>query len=122
MDPIPVQLLRNFNREFPQAWRDIAKYRDERGKSLPWWPDWCFCPTAASLEVVTQHAHRSGQVLVQVYADFHPAVMTALAAWRVTKSIYIGSIQLYSKKWPAWRWKVIYLQRSFTLFLNGVFL
>lgn len=87
-DPIPVQLLRDYSREFPHAWRKISRLREQRGKSLPWWPDWCFCPIAASVAVIAEHAEKTDQSVVQLSINYPPGVMAALSAWRITKSIY----------------------------------
>lgn len=87
-DPIPVELLREYSREFPQAWRQIAKFREARGRDLTWWPDWCYCPIAGSLAIITEGAWPLDNSLLSKMAVHPPAVMSALAAWRITKGIY----------------------------------
>jgi hypothetical protein len=39
--------LGKYNREYPEAWSIVDRLRADRGKGLPWWPDWCFLPLEA---------------------------------------------------------------------------
>lgn len=84
----PMLLLRKYSQAFPRAWRQIAEMREQRGKSLPWWPDWCYAPIAASLAVITEGAPRIGPAEIERMKEYFPAVMAALAAWRITKGVY----------------------------------
>ncbi len=87
-DPLPMRLLREYSREFPLAWRQISSMRKDRGKILPWWPDWCYCPIAGAYAIVTNGAPALIPDLLPVMVKTPPAVMAALAAWRVTKGVY----------------------------------
>ncbi len=87
-DLIPLQLLRQYSQDFPQAWRQIARLRTDRGKDLPWWPEWCYCPIAGSIAVITEGAPHMGIIEIKKLTAHPPAVMAALAAWRVTKGVY----------------------------------
>lgn len=83
----PLKLLREYSREFPGAWRQIARFRDDRGKDLPWWPEWCYCPIAGTLAIVTGGSLSQEKILERAITH-PPAILAALAAWRVTKGIY----------------------------------
>jgi hypothetical protein len=83
----PLKLLREYSREFPGAWRQIARFREDRGKELPWWPDWCYCPIAGTIAILTGGALSREEILARSLA-YPPAVMAALAAWRITKGVY----------------------------------
>lgn len=85
---IPLRLLRRYSQAFPLAWRQIASMRKDRGKALPFWPDWCYCPIAASIAIVTDGVTRLGPEEVAKIQEYPPAAMAALAAWRITKGAY----------------------------------
>lgn len=85
---IPMQILKEYSQTFPKAWRQIAKMREDRGKVLPWWPDWCYCPIAGSVAIVTEGAPRIGTQEMEKVKETPPGVLAAVAAWRVTKGIY----------------------------------
>lgn len=87
-DIIPLKLLKLYNQNFPYAWRQINSMREDRGKGLPFWPDWCFCPIAGSIAVITNGASHIGSSEMANLGTYPPALMAALAAWRVTKGIY----------------------------------
>ena len=84
----PLLLLRQYSQAFPRAWRQIAEMRQQRGKSLPWWPDWCYAPISASAAVVTGGASKIGPAEIATAKEYPPAVMAGLAAWRITKGVY----------------------------------
>lgn len=81
-------MLQKYSRAFPDAWRQIARMRNDRGKALPWWPDWCFAPIAASIAIITNGAPVFGHSEFAMMQQYPPAAMAALAAWRITKGIY----------------------------------
>jgi len=91
--PRPLAHLRSLAREFPGAWKAYDAYRAERGRGLPRWPDWCFCPMAAAYAVASGGADRvpvgpsAGKI----------AELAALAAWRVGQGIYRFDADLYSE-------------------------
>lgn len=86
--PSPILLLRQYSQAFPRAWRQIADMRSQRGKTLPWWPDWCFIPIAGAIAIITDGAPGLGPAEYEKLATYPPAVMATLAAWRVTKGVY----------------------------------
>lgn len=85
---IPMKLLKKYSGAFPKAWRQINSLREDRGKDLPFWPEWCYCPIAGSLAIVTEGSPQIGPEQISKLNEYPPGVMAALAAWRVTKGIY----------------------------------
>jgi hypothetical protein len=75
--------LTEYNRRYPAAWRQYDEFRAGRGKDLPRWPEWCYCPMAAAYAIAIgeDRVHSSGQL-----RDI--GILAALAAWRLTKGIY----------------------------------
>ncbi len=93
--PRPMQHLAALGRLYPGAWKQIERFRADRGRGLPDWPAWCYCPLAGAYAVVSgggdnrvpvDHAHHVGQV-------------AALAAWRATKGIYRYDPELLDALW-----------------------
>ncbi len=82
--PTPERLqsyLAEYGRRYPAAWRMFDIFRADRGKDLPNWPDWCYCPMAAAHAIVIDGfptPDRLGDI----------GILAALAAWRPTKGIY----------------------------------
>ncbi len=89
MDHPPLALLSEYNRAYPRGWREINRLREGRGKDLPWWPDWCFVPIAGAIAIVTEGASMPLSSEAQMrLVEYPPAIMAALAGWRMTKGIY----------------------------------
>jgi len=87
----PKRHLEYYGRVYPSAWKMIDAFRADRGKFLPWWPDWCFCPLAGAFAIVSTEAAKHGINIsspegLQLINDV--GVMGALAAWRVTQGVY----------------------------------
>lgn len=87
-DLVPMKLLRKYAREYPRAWRILASMRRDRGDVIPWWPDWCYCPIAGGVAIVTEGENVRMDAMVEIFKDYQPDVLVALAAWRVTKGVY----------------------------------
>ncbi|NSW82774.1 MAG: hypothetical protein HPY90_05775 [Syntrophothermus sp.] len=85
---LPAELLRKYSQSFPKAWKIIEDMRRGRGKELPFWPDWCYCPIAGALAIVTEGSSGIGCQEFIKMQEYPPAVLTALAAWRRTKGVY----------------------------------
>lgn len=92
--------LRECQSRYPKAWRQIDKCRADRTQ-LGDWPNWCFCPLAASYAIVcdqhnlddlSQYSH----VLAYSQDEGDNAKLPvldvgrigALAAWRTTQGIH----------------------------------
>ena len=80
----PVAILREYGRRYPDAWRQVDRFRLQRGAEVPAWPEWCYVPIAATLAIVD--AGRPGADRLAVAHD--AAVLAALAAWRIGQGIY----------------------------------
>lgn len=70
-----------YGKLYPRAWALTAAARAQRGKQLPNWDDWCYCPES---------------ILLDHYAELNPSLthtdhighLAALAAWRPGQGIY----------------------------------
>lgn len=70
---------------YPGAWATFDRFRRERGASPDFdWPAWCYMPIAGGYAVVSGGGDRRVPI---AHAD-HPAIVTALGAWRMTQGIY----------------------------------
>ena len=89
----PREHLIAFSKRYPNAWKAIDILRSERGKTLPFWPDWCFCPIAGSYAIVTR-----GQSYIPSPEEMNDiSIMAALAAWRTTQGVYRFDPTLYNE-------------------------
>lgn len=82
--PRPILHLRSVAERYPDAWRHLEHARTERGRALPAWPDWCYCPLAGAYAIVSGGG--ANRVPVERLADV--AIVGALGAWRATQGIY----------------------------------
>lgn len=89
--PRPSQHLSKYKQLYPGAWEMFDAFRSNRGKRLPDWPPWCYCPLAASYSIVSNHLginHLNGIALANPDRLSDIGIIGALGAWRVTKGIY----------------------------------
>lgn len=88
----PKKHLEYYSRVYPDAWRMIDSFRADRGKQLPWWPEWCFCPLAGAYSIVSAQAKAEGIDIndpdtgLPLMNDI--GILGAMAAWRVTQGVY----------------------------------
>lgn len=68
---------------YPGAWATFDRFRRERGPGFDW-PAWCYMPIAGGYAVVSGGGDRR----VPLPHAHHPAIVTALGAWRMTQGIY----------------------------------
>lgn len=81
----PLTHMRIAGTIYQDAWRQFDVFRQMRGKnSSPDWPEWCYCPLAAAYAIVSG----GGDNRVPLDSVGHIAALGALAAWRVTQTIY----------------------------------
>lgn len=87
--------LRGYSAEYPGAWKTFENFRADRGKGLPRWPEWCWCPLAASYAIV------SGGGDSRVPLDRQPdvGILGALGAWRMTQGIYRFDADVFAALW-----------------------
>lgn len=78
--------------KYPGAWRQLERFRAGRG-GLPRWPDWCWCPLAAS------HAIVSGGGNNPISLNHEIGRLGALAAWRMTQGIYRFDSDVFEALW-----------------------
>jgi hypothetical protein len=96
------QYLADAGKAYPGAWKAVEGFREDRGKGLPAWPDWCHLPMAGAIAIVSK-----GASIAQARAQFQelttrkigPAALMALASWRVTKGIYRFDPELFQAVW-----------------------
>ena len=81
----PQQHLIELTHRYPQLGQQVDNLREQRGKNMPDWPEWCFLPMVAFYPLACARYHSASLSLAAV-ADL--AVLSALAAWRVSQGIY----------------------------------
>lgn len=86
----PLAILKGARERHPKAWDFFAVMREARGTPGLVWPDWCFAPVSLALEFVEHSRGRamSGSRDTALVTQ-EAAVLTALAAWRMSKGIYV---------------------------------
>lgn len=87
--------IRHFAAKYPNAWQQFDYYRSLRGKELPDWPAWCWCPLAAAYAIVSGGG--DNKVRPSQIADV--GTLGALAAWRMTQGIYRFDTDMFAALW-----------------------
>lgn len=88
----PKLALAEAGRRWPQAWAQFDVFRAGRGKDLPVWPEWCFCPMAAAYAILSAYrGYRSDTAQC--------GILAALAAWRVTQGVYVFDTDVFDAVW-----------------------
>lgn len=87
----PKKHLEYYSRVYPSAWKQVDQMRQDRGKQLPFWPEWCFLPLASAYAIVSAEAESQGIDITSeegmpLANDI--GIIGALAAWRVTQGVY----------------------------------
>ena len=91
----PMRILKDISKQYPHVWQHVKEFRARKGKDLPNWPDWCYIPIAAGCAIATQGS--DSDVMTAIFDKMlSPAVITAAAAWRVTKGICRFDADLYN--------------------------
>lgn len=80
----PIEHLQRYSALYPLAWKQLNSFREMRGKGLPDWPEWCFCPLAGAYAVVSGGG--GNRLNPDMVGDV--SRVGALAAWRTTKTIF----------------------------------
>src|SRR5699024_6128032 len=76
-------ILSAVGRAYPDAWSQADHFRNVR-EMLGDWPDWCYMPIAGGYAI----ASGGGDNQISFSRAQHPAIITALATWRMTQGIY----------------------------------
>jgi hypothetical protein len=87
---------------YPGAWKAVEMFREDRGKGLPDWPEWCYLPIAGALAIAIRGeptALTDAQMQEFAKRKIGPASLAALASWRVTKGIYRFHPELFQAVW-----------------------
>jgi hypothetical protein len=96
------QYLAEAAKAYQDAWKTVEVFREDRGKGLPAWPDWCYLPMAGIIAIVTKGAP-IGVVRSQIQElstrKIGPAALMALASWRVTMGISRFDPDLFRAVW-----------------------
>lgn len=77
---------------YPHAWQRAEEMREERGLSLPKWPEWCYLPLSGWYAIVSAH-HQAERLDLTLIG--HVARLGALGIWRLTQGIYKFDSTLY---------------------------
>lgn len=80
----PLAHLAAAGRRYPAAWRQYDTLRVARGKALPDWPAWCFCPLSGAYAIIS----RGGDMPIGAPGVADIGRLGALAAWRPTQGVY----------------------------------
>ena len=95
----PKEILTYYSKLFPDAWKQSDTMRSDRGRELPFWPDWCFLPLSGAYSIVWAEAQRQGVISGDKITDTdlirEVGILGALAAWRVTQGVYRFDLDVY---------------------------
>ncbi len=95
----PKRHLEYYSRLYPDAWKHVDSMRADRGKALPFWPEWCFLPLAGTYSIVSAEAERQGVIPNRVLSAGplvnDVGILGALAAWRVTQGVYRFDLDVF---------------------------
>lgn len=83
-EPRPLQHLSLYGSRYPNAWKFVDQFRAQKGKILPFWPNWCYCPLDAANAAMI---NISGSIKTESQIT-GALIIGALSAWRQTKGIY----------------------------------
>ncbi|HEX6939337.1 MAG TPA: hypothetical protein VF158_07985 [Longimicrobiales bacterium] len=99
----PLHWLIEYGRRHPGAWRRFEEMRADRSRGLPTWPAWCFAPLAAGMAIASRgtasERFASWPLAERVRVGREAAILTALAAWRMTKGVYVFDPDLLQALW-----------------------
>ncbi|MBO3744148.1 hypothetical protein [Actinoplanes flavus] len=88
-----VELDQQIRARYPGVWRQLDRFRADPSVE---WPDWCLLPMAASVAVVTNSSplYRTSDIPP---SKQHVAVLSAMYAWRFSRSVFIVHPKLASQ-------------------------
>lgn len=89
---LPNEHLIGAGKMYPQAWKQVDTFRQDKGRGLPDWPAWCFMPMAAWYAIVSGGgANRLGLDMISDVAK-----MAAIGTWRYSQGIYRFDPDVYN--------------------------
>ncbi|MDR7119747.1 hypothetical protein [Rheinheimera soli] len=81
---LPNEHLIGAGKMYPDAWKQVDVFRQDKGRDLPDWPAWCFMPMAAWYAIVSGGgANRLGLDMIGDVAK-----LAAIGTWRYSQGIY----------------------------------
>ena len=92
----PTKHLKAIAKKYPQAWKQIDAFRANKGKVLPDWPKWCFCPVAGATVIVSRQIRFQDGFQVTRDSINDIGIVAALSAWRAGKSLYLFDPTIYN--------------------------
>lgn len=93
-DERPMQHLRAAGKLYPNAWKLVDKFRDDRGNGFLLWPRWCFLPMAAWYAIVCDGNSIDRINDPNLSGDI--GRLAAIGAWRYTQGIYRFDPEVYN--------------------------
>lgn len=89
--------LKRYTARYPKAWKLAENVLARRGSEFPDWPEWCFLPLPAGIEM----ARNGGEVEPEgsVEAMLEASRLVALAPWRMTKGVYALAPDVLGALW-----------------------
>lgn len=81
----PLEHLTAAGKLYPNAWPLVDEFRQDRGKGLPNWPNWCFLPMSAFYAIVSSDA-KVDCLPLKLIGDV--ARLSALGTWRISQGVY----------------------------------
>ena len=84
--------VRSVMERFPDAARQAESFREQRGKALGSWPEWCFLPLSGAYAIAT-----AGSDVLPDGPEV--GVLGAILPWRLTKGVYEFDETLLAALW-----------------------
>lgn len=81
---LPNEHLIAAGKMYPNAWKQVDIFRQDKGRGLPDWPAWCFLPMAAWYAMVSGGG--SNRLGLDMVGDV--AKLAAIGTWRYSQGIY----------------------------------
>lgn len=90
----PRQVLKDVGRNYPNAWKQVKMFREDKGVNLPNWADWCYIPLAVGVAIGTAG---DDSMLMEAFNSsvVSPAVIVAAATWKLSQGVYKFDYDLY---------------------------
>lgn len=89
--------LSRYAEEYPGAWKMFESLQEGRGKDIPNWPGWCWCPLSGAYSIVSMLRCGGDKIPIERISDV--GILGALAAWRITQGIYRIDPDLFAALW-----------------------
>ncbi len=86
----PRDALVSISRRYPGLWKYVDSVRAMRGKGRNAWPEYCFLPCLATVELIERFNPGGADIRDSNQACNEAVFINALAAWRVTQGVGDG--------------------------------